>query len=63
VVTGLGFSLVFPAMGVEATRRVPAAQRGQAVSNFIVFFDLSLGLGGPLLGLAALLLRRLPPVA
>lgn len=55
VVTGLGFSLVFPAMGVEATRRVPAAQRGQAVGNFIAFFDLSLGLGGPLLGLAATL--------
>lgn len=55
VITGLGFSLVFPAMGVEATRRVPAAQRGQAVGNFIAFFDLSLGLGGPLLGLAATL--------
>jgi MFS family permease len=53
VVSGLGFSLVFPAMGVEATRRVPAAQRGQAVGNFIAFFDLSLGLGGPVLGLAA----------
>lgn len=55
VITGLGFSLVFPAMGVEATRRVPAAQRGQAVGNFIAFFDLALGLGGPLLGLAATL--------
>jgi MFS family permease len=53
VISGLGFSLVFPAMGVEATRRVPAAQRGQAVGNFIAFFDLSLGLGAPLLGLAA----------
>jgi MFS family permease len=55
VITGLGFSLVFPAMGVEATRRVPATQRGQAVGNFIAFFDLALGLGGPLLGLAATL--------
>ncbi|MBO1075712.1 MFS transporter [Roseomonas marmotae] len=53
VVTGIGFSLIFPAMGVEATRRVPASQRGQAVGNFIAFFDLSLGLGGPLLGLAS----------
>ena len=29
--TGIGFSLVFPSMGVEATRRVPPAVRGRAV--------------------------------
>jgi len=50
--TGLGFSLIFPAMGVAATRRVPAAQRGRAVGNFIAFFDVALGLTGPLVGLA-----------
>lgn len=50
--TGLGFSLIFPAMGVAATKHVPAAQRGRAVGNFIAFFDVALGLTGPLVGLA-----------
>ncbi len=51
--TGIGFSLVFPAMGVEATRRVPPEQRGRAVGNFIAFFDMALGLTGPVVGLIA----------
>jgi MFS family permease len=50
--TGIGFSLVFPAMGVEATRRVPPEQRGRAVGNFIAFFDVAVGLTGPSVGLA-----------
>jgi predicted MFS family arabinose efflux permease len=50
--TGIGVSLVFPAMGVEATRRVPPEQRGRAVGNFIAFFDVAIGLTGPALGLA-----------
>ncbi|MGB3043496.1 MAG: MFS transporter [Xanthobacteraceae bacterium] len=49
--TGLGFSLVFPAMGVMATLRVPAEMRGRAVGNFIAFFDVAVGLTGPLVGL------------
>ena len=51
--TGVGFSLVFPAMGVEATRRVPPEQRGRAVGNFIAFFDVAIGLTGPAVGLVA----------
>ncbi|MBI1369322.1 MAG: MFS transporter [Planctomycetes bacterium] len=51
VITGCGVSLIFPAMGVEATRHVPAAQRGQAVGNFIAFFDIAMGLTGPIVGL------------
>lgn len=53
LVTGIGFSLIFPAMGVEATRRVPIEQRGRAVANFIAFFDLAIGLTAPAVGYAA----------
>jgi predicted MFS family arabinose efflux permease len=53
LLTGIGFSLTFPAMGVEATRRVPPEQRGRAVGNFIAFFDVAIGLTGPVAGLLA----------
>lgn len=49
--TGVGFSLVFPAMGVIATKQVPASQRGRAVGNFVAFFDIAIGLTGPVVGL------------
>jgi MFS family permease len=51
--TGLGFSLVFPSMGVEAMRQVSPEQRGRAVGNFIAFFDLAIGFTAPLVGLVA----------
>jgi MFS family permease len=51
--TGIGFSLVFPSMGVVATRRVPAGQRGRAVGNFLAFFDVAVGLTGPVVGVMA----------
>lgn len=50
--TGLGFSLVFPSMGVLATQSVPPEQRGRAVGNFIAFADIALGVTGPVVGLA-----------
>lgn len=50
--TGIGFSLVFPAMGVIATRSVPPEQRGRAVGNFIAFADIALGVTGPAVGFA-----------
>jgi predicted MFS family arabinose efflux permease len=49
--TGFGFALVFPAIGVEAVRLVPPASRGAALSAYSVFLDLSLGITGPLAGL------------
>lgn len=51
--TGLGFSLVFPALGVEALRAVPAQNRGAALAAYSGFFDLALGLIGPMAGLVA----------
>jgi len=51
--TGFGFALVFPALGVEAVGLVPAASRGAALSAYSVFLDLSLGITGPLAGYVA----------
>jgi len=49
--TGLGLSLIFPAMAVEALKTVPVANRGAAVGAYTVFLDVSLGATGPLAGL------------
>jgi predicted MFS family arabinose efflux permease len=51
--TGLGYSLVFPSLGVEAVRRVPAESRGVALGAFLACFDLGLGAAGPAAGLLA----------
>jgi len=49
--TGFGFSLAFPSFGVEAIRRVPPQNRGVALGAYAACFDVSLGLGVPLLGM------------
>jgi len=51
--SGFGFSLVFPALGVEAGNLVPASSRGAAVGAYSLFIDLSLGITGPLVGAVA----------
>lgn len=52
-VTGLGCALVFPALGVEALKRVLPANRGSAMGAFVAFLDIAYGLAGPAAGLVA----------
>lgn len=51
--SGIGFSLVFPGLGIEAMARAPEEQRGLAMGTYNMFLDLTLGLGSPVLGYAA----------
>ena len=51
----VGMSLLFPALFSAAVAGVPEEQRSQAVGTFSLFFDLSQGLGAPLLGLVVAL--------
>jgi MFS family permease len=49
-ITGFGFSLVFPALGVEAVKRVSLENRGSALGVFTAFADVSFFLTGPIAG-------------
>src|SRR5271154_7187367 len=53
LVTGLGCALVFPALGVEALKRVLPANRGSAMGAFVAFLDIAYGFAGPAAGFIA----------
>jgi len=48
---GVGFSLVFPSLAVEAVRPIPIENRGTALGAYNAFIDLSLFLTGPIAGI------------
>lgn len=50
---GLGYSLVYPGLGVEAVRRAPPQSRGVAMGAYTACLDVALGFGSPALGLVA----------
>ena len=52
-IAGMGFSLVFPSLGLEAIRRGSRANRGIAMGAYNAFVDLTLGIGSPALGFLA----------
>ena len=56
VILALGGSLLYPALMVAAVEGVPPNERARALSTFTMFFELSAGIGGPILGLSAWLL-------
>lgn len=49
-ITGCGFALIFPALGVEAVALVSASNKGSALAGYGLFIDISLGITGPLVG-------------
>jgi MFS family permease len=53
VAMGAGFSILFPSLALVVVNSVPEERRGVAMGTFTAFFDLGMGLGGPLVGGAA----------
>lgn len=55
IAMGAGFSILFPSLALVVVNRVPEERRGVAMGTFTAFFDLGMGVGGPLVGAVAAL--------
>jgi MFS family permease len=55
IVVGVGFSMLFPALALMVVGKVGDDRRGSAMGAFTAFFDIGVGLGGPLAGATAAL--------
>jgi MFS family permease len=53
VVVGVGFSMLFPSLALMVGGEVGDDRRGSALGAFTAFFDIGVGLGGPIAGLTA----------
>jgi predicted MFS family arabinose efflux permease len=53
ILTGLGYSLIFPSLGVEAMKRVSTENRGLVLGAYLACFDLGIAAAGPFAGAAA----------
>jgi MFS family permease len=50
---GAGFALLFPSLALLVVNAVPDERRGAAMGTFTAFFDVGMGFGAPLAGVAA----------
>ncbi|MGO9489110.1 MAG: MFS transporter [Solirubrobacteraceae bacterium] len=55
LIVGVGFSMLFPSLALMVVGDVPNDRRGSALGAFTAFFDIGVGLGGPIAGLTAAL--------
>ncbi len=55
LVMGIGFSMLFPSLALMVVGEVEDDRRGAAMGAFTAFFDVGVGLGGPLAGATAAL--------
>lgn len=53
LVMGVGFSMLFPSLALMVVGEVGEEGRGSAMGAFTAFFDVGVGLGGPIAGLTA----------
>jgi MFS family permease len=53
VVVGIGFSMLFPSLALMVVGEVGDDRRGSALGAFTAFFDIGVGLGGPIAGVTA----------